>query len=128
MTVPDYETVIVGAGFSGQANARTFEAIRLAECCPKQLSSRASIENARGETEARVVRIGDAIGADVTRRAEELHEVEVGQRGIEERQIALISVGRPEIKQSRPERHSRARLVIAEALEPKTRIQRGIRQ
>ena len=51
-----------------------------------------------------LVRVAQAVGADVAIGAEQLHEIEVGQRRVEHRQVVLVAERHVQVQQPRLER------------------------
>ena len=87
-----------------------------------------NVEQARGEADTRLVRIADAIRADVAVGAEQLHDVEIRQAGIEYRQLILVAVGRVEVQQPRFECHASLAARATLALERQAGIECSKRQ
>src|SRR5690606_15267373 len=72
-----------------QANLLCSEIPGLAKSCSEALLSGIAVDDAGGEPEAELARVGDPVRAHELVLAEQLHDVEVGLHGIEDGQMLL---------------------------------------
>src|SRR5207302_1341397 len=120
---------LVGGGdLARQRHARGHEVVGLADGGGEELPPVARIEQAARDTGAHLIGVAHAVGADITVGAEELDGIEVRQRRVEHRQLALIAVRHLEVQDPRLERQLAFGVRAAFALEQKARVEAGDRE
>jgi hypothetical protein len=104
-----------------QAHALVLEIEALAHGEPQPFGTGVAVEETRRQRERQLVRVADAIVADVPVLGEELREIEVVERRVEHRRIRLVLVRDVDIERARLERlrqRSVAHLQVALEHEP----------
>ena len=89
--------------FARQRDARLVEVVRLADRAGDELLAVLRVDQSRGDADADLVGVAEAVGADVAVRAKQLHEVEVRGSGVEDRQVVLVAIGHVQVHEARLE-------------------------
>ena len=112
----------------GQRHARGLEVVGLPEGAGYELPAALRIEQAAGHPDAHLVGVADAVRAHVAVGAEQLHRVEVRERGVEHRQLALVAVRHVHVQQARLERQLALIVRAARPLEHQAGVEARDRQ
>ena len=110
--------------FPRQHDSRAVEVETLADRRLQVLLAALGAQEASREACSKLVRVAQAIGADVAVGAEQLHEVEVGQRGVEHWQVVLVAKRYPRVAQPRLQRLHEMIARASQALEHESAVER----
>ena len=87
-----------------QHDALVVEIEALADGDAQPLGAGVAVDDARRQRERQLIRVADPVVPEVAVDAEELAEIEIVDRGVEDRRIALVAVGNVDVERARLER------------------------
>ena len=118
----------IAHGLVRQRDARILEVERLPEGSAQVLATAARVQQAGGDADADLVRVPDPVRTDVAVGAEQLHQVQVGNAGVENRQVILVLVRHVQVQHPWLERLNTLALRAGLTLHGETRVEAGRRQ